>query len=456
MKRFRPAIAALLLLCLGAGPVFAQSKKELILRQQKEIESLRSSLDSLQLLFNNLQDYSDSLSESWVVEQSAPAETPSPVQYTPELTDSLMGVWYSQQRLAMADYDMDTGHFGSNVPDAELERRLTAMNSFITLPFNETVKNYMVLYAEKGRSSMSVLLGKAEYYFPLFEEVFARYELPLELKYLAIVESRLNPTARSKAGALGIWQFMYSTARGYGLKINSFVDERLDVEKATVAAARYLRDAYKVFGDWNLAICSYNCGAANVRKAIQRSGSRQFWDIYPYLPRETRGYVPAFVGAMYAFNYSQEYGIEPAEVGMPAVCDTFRINRNLHFRQIHETVGIPMEVIKPLNPQYTHDIIPGSEGTYILRLPYNWSSAFIATPSDSLYNHKSGELLNPQVLKNINESGREHRIAYKVKSGDILGRIAQSNGVKVSEIKKWNHLKSDTIRPGQILYIYKK
>ena len=346
--------------------------------------------------------------------------------------------------------------FTTDVPDSVLVKRLEAMNSFITLPFNQTVKRYMVLYSEKMPANMRSILGKSEYYFPIFEETFARYELPLELEYMSIIESNLNPTARSKAGAMGIWQFMYGTAKGYGLRINSFVDERLDVVKATDAAARYLRDAYRVFGDWNLAICAYNCGTVNVQKAIKRAGSRQFWDIYDYLPHETRGYVPAFVGAMYAMRYSREYGLEAAEVNLPAECDTFQIKRNLHFRQVAETAGVPIEEIKALNPQYLHDIVPGSEGTFVLKLPLKHSDAFLDVPLDTMCNHRSNELLNAQVLKNISESGREVRVAYKVKSGDILGRIAQNNGVSVAQLKKWNHLKSDTIRPGQILYIYKK
>lgn len=451
MKKIFP----LILLLLAASPVFAQNKKALIARQQKEILRLQSSLDSLQMLVDSLQErrYLEDSSVVAMLEGNEPEQGDS---VTLELTDSLLGDWYRQRRIMQPEYDMDAVHFTSDVPDAELERRLAAMNSFITLPFNETVKNYMVLYSEKMKGGMSQLLGRARYYFPIFEEILARYDLPLELKYMAVIESRLDPLARSRAGAMGMWQFMYGTAVGYGLKINSFVDERLDVEKAADAAARYLRDAYRVFGDWNLAICSYNCGAANVQKAIRRSGSSKFWDLYEYLPRETRGYVPAFVGAMYGFKYHREYGIEPAEVGMPVLCDTFEIRRNLHFQQISETVGVPLDVLKPLNPQYTHEIIPGNEGTYILRLPFNWTSAFMSVPRDTLYNHKSGQLLSPQVLKNISESGRERRIAYRVKNGDILGRIAMRNGVKVSEIKKWNHLRSDTIRPGQVLYIYKK
>jgi len=368
----------------------------------------------------------------------------------------LLALLLSCLRMAAQEEIADSTRFTTNVSDEELMRRLEAMNPFITLPFNSTVKNYMVLYSEKMPRQMGQMLAKSEYYFPIFEEILAKYHLPLELKYMAVIESHLSPTAESKAGALGMWQFMFRTAKLYGLKITSFMDERLDVEKSADAAARYLRDAYNVFGDWNLAICSYNCGFGNVRKAIQLAdGKRDFWSIWPYLPRETRGYVPAFTGAMYAFHYAREYGLQPADLNMPVEVDTFEIRRNLHFRQISEVVGVPLDTVKLLNPKYTHEIIPGNSGVCILNIPATWTEAFIGG-LDSLYVHRAADLLNPQVLKNIEEAGVPQRVAYKVKKGDILGRIALKNGVTVAQIKKWNHLKSDIIRPGQILYIYKK
>ena len=368
----------------------------------------------------------------------------------------LFVLFLSCLRMAAQEEISDSTRFTTNVSDEELMRRLEAMNPFITLPFNSTVKNYMVLYSEKMPRQMGLMLAKSEYYFPIFEEILAKYHLPLELKYMAVIESHLSPTAESKAGALGMWQFMFRTAKLYGLKITSFIDERLDVEKSADAAARYLRDAYDVFCDWNLAICSYNCGFGNVRKAIQLAdGKRDFWSIWPYLPRETRGYVPAFTGAMYAFHYAREYGLQPADLNMPVEVDTFEIRRNLHFRQISEVVGVPLDTVKLLNPQYTHEIIPGNSGTCILNIPATWTEAFIGG-LDSLYVHRAADLLNPQVLKDIEEAGVPQRVAYKVKEGDILGRIALKNGVTVAQIKKWNHLKSDIIRPGQILYIYKK
>ena len=302
MKRLLVAI----LLLASIVPANGQNKKVL----KAENEALKRELAALQARLDSLQ------ASLVAVEEEPAAEEPGPVSpaSTAELSDSLIDAWYKQRLNAdyqeASEYDMDAVHFTSKVSDEELMRRLQAMNAYITIPFNETVKNYMILYAEKMPRHMQAMMGRSLYYFPIFEEKLAKYGLPLELKYMSIIESNLNPTAESKAGAMGIWQFMYRTGKLYGLKINSFMDERLDVEKSADAAARYLRDAYSVFGDWNLAISSYNCGSGNVVKAIKRAdGKMDFWSIYPYLPRETRGYVPAFIGAMYAFHHAIEYGL---------------------------------------------------------------------------------------------------------------------------------------------------
>lgn len=423
----------------------------------KEIESLRMSLDSLQVLVDSLQtrEYPEADAEYL---HDGDAENSGRLQYSQEVTDSLLHEWYSNIYANSNDleYDMDSVRFSSNVPDSEMVRRLEAMNSFITLPFNETVKNYMILYSEKMSTQMSRVLGLSQYYFPIFEEAFSRYDLPYELKYMSVIESMLNARATSRAGARGMWQFMYNTGRIYGLEINSFVDERLDVAKAADAAARYLADAYKVFGDWALAISSYNCGAGNVSKAIRRAGgSRDFWSIYPFLPRETRGYMPAFVGAMYAFTYAREYNISPMNVGMPAQTDTVHVTKNLHFLQLSEAVGIPIEDIRNLNPQYTHDIIPGNTKTYILNLAYNWTGPLLDVGIDSVYRFKADSLMSEKVIKEVQAASTSQRVAYRVKSGDYLGKIASRYGVSVNNLKAWNNLKSSNIRVGQILYIYK-
>lgn len=438
-------------------------------KYKSENTELRSTIDSLRKEIDDLRKESfvkDSvLNEMLVIyeeNESKSAAGLNPEDYSPELTDSLLNIWYLHRQVnedsGGEGYDMDSVYFSSNVSDEVMKSRLESMNSYITLPYNEKVRNYMVLYSEKMPTKMGNILGLCQYYMPIFEETFSKYNLPDELKYVAIIESALNPVAVSRAGAKGMWQFMTKTAKSYGLEINSYVDERLDPFKASDAAARYLEDSYKLFGDWNLAISSYNCGPGNVNKAIRRGGGRDFWKVYDYLPRETRGYVPAFVGAMYAIRYSKEYGLTPSNVHMPVQVDTFEIRKNLHFQQVSDLVGISVEELENLNPQYIKDIVPGNSKPYILRIPFNYSSAFIAN-EDSLYTHRAEELFNPQTLESVKSSSASsstgERVAYKVKNGDNLGKIAARYRVTVNQLKSWNHLRSNTIRVGQTLYIYR-
>ena len=447
-------------------------------RRHRDRDHAQATIDSLTRVIESLQkelDRRDSLeSEMLSLIEEEEASLPED-SYTAERTDSLLNMWYIQNQISrqseyefftdledIGEFNSDSVRFTTNVPDSVLIERLKRMNSFITLPFNPIVKNYMILYSEKNVPRMKRIMALSDYYFPLFEEILSKYDMPLELKYMSIIESALNPVARSRVGARGIWQFMYKTGREYGLKINSFVDERLDVEKAADAAARYLADAHNVFGDWALAISSYNCGPGNVNKAIRRAGGRRdFWSIYPYLPRETRGYVPAFVGAMYAMTYYREYGIEPNPSPMPAHTDTFVINRNLHFGQISDLVGVPIDELRELNPQYIHDIVPGNEAPYVLKLPYQYTGVFLDC-QDTLYTHLADSLLSPQILKGVESgtvpeaggSGGGTVIRYKVRSGDYLGRIASRYHVSVRQIMNWNHLRSNNIRIGQVLTIY--
>lgn len=350
---------------------------------------------------------------------------------------------------------IDTMTFTSDIPDSVYIHRLTKMNSYIKLPYNQVVKNYIVLYTQKMPEKISLILGLAQFYMPEFEAIFDQYDIPLELKAMAVIESALNPRAVSRVGATGIWQFMYRTARSYKLTINSYVDERLDPIASCHAAAHYLKDTYNIFGDWTLAIASYNCGTGNVNKAIRRAGgSRAFWDIYPFLPRETRGYVPAFVAALYTLRYFPEHQIQPCALKFPAHIDTFEVNKMLHFEQICAYTEVSIEELRDLNPQYKKDIVPGIERSYILRIPHEYSGDF-AEHEKEIYAFKDSVYFNPLILKSIAESkSSQSQITHRVKSGQTLGGIALRYGVRVSDIKYWNGLRSNTIRINQRLIIY--
>lgn len=463
MKIFRTITVALAAVFLASSPAYAGPKNDSRKKIEEENKRLQEKIDSLQMELDRYRmeaDVTDSLEiemlEAYGESVERSRDSFESMEYTAEVSDSLLNIWYAHQMAAYeVDFEeFDSVRFESNVPDDVYIERLKKMNSFITLPYNETVKKYIILYSEKMPNKMSHMLGLCRYYMPIFEEIFDSYDLPLELKAMTIIESGMNPLAVSRAGAKGMWQFMYNTAKVYGLHIDSFVDERLDPVKSAEAAAQYLQDAYEIFGDWNLAIASYNCGAGNVRKAIRRAdGKRGFWDIWPYLPRETRSYGPAFVGALYALNYYKEHGIKPADVGMPVAVDTFRINKQLHLKQVSELTGAPLEELKNLNPQYRHEIIPGHNREYILRIPIEYSNAFIEK-QDTIYRHKAEEYFNPTTIKKIIDGGDGELIWYKVKSGDYLGKIAGKYRVSVAQIKKWNGLTSNNIRIGQRLRIY--
>lgn len=459
MKIYR-IIAVALAAAFIAVSASAQNKSAL----QKENTQLKHVIDSLKAEMEKVQaelKYTDSIASEmlslYAESEVQSSQRPAIEEYTAEVSDSLLNLWYVQKKIAQSEedyYDMDSVRFESNVPDSVYIDRIKKMNSFITLPYNDIVKNYIIKYSEKMPSSIGKILGLCEYYMPIFQEIFNQYDMPEELRAMAVIESAMNPLATSRVGAKGMWQFMYSTAKSYGLHIDSFVDERVDPIKSAHAAAQYLQDAYEIFGDWNLAIASYNCGAGNVNKAIRRSGSRAFWDLWPYLPRETRGYVPAFVGALYTMNYYKEHGIRPVAVATPEHVDTFHINKMLHLKQVSELTGAPLEDLKNLNPQYRHEIIPGNDRQYILRIPYKYTNAFLEN-EDSLYRHKADIYFNPVTIKKIKEDGDGVRIVYRVKSGDYLGRIAINHGTTVAKIKKWNNLKSNNIRVGQRLIIYR-
>jgi membrane-bound lytic murein transglycosylase D len=461
-KVFTASMAAIIAAILGTA-AYANPKTDNKKKLEEEKRRLLQVIDSLQTELDRYREVVD-LTDSLEIEMLAAygetiersTEEFQPLEYTAEVSDSLLSIWYShKQAFAEDDLNLDSVKFASNVPDEVYMERIKKMNSFITLPYNEIVRNYIILYSEKMPTRMAHMLGLCNYYMPIFEEILNRYDMPEELKAMTIIESAMNPRATSRVGAKGMWQFMYGTAKQYGLHIDSFVDERMDPVKSAEAAVQFLQDAYEIFGDWNLAIASYNCGAGNVNKAIRRAGGkRDFWSIWPYLPRETRGYVPAFVGALYTMRYYKEHGIRPEAVGMPVAVDTFYINKQLHLKQVSELTGAPLEELKDLNPQYRHEIIPGHEREYILRLPYNYTNLFIEF-EDSVYKHKADVYFNPATIKKIKDGGDGELIIYKVKSGDYLGKIAGKYRVSVAQIKKWNNLKSNDIRVGQRLTIYR-
>ena len=468
MKLYR-ILAAALTVVLISSTAFASDNNRKDERTRTRLKDqnrrLQEMVDSLQLELARYRDelhYSDSIANEilsvYEENENRSAAGLNPEDYTVEVSDSLLNIWYSHKMASddeMEVYDMDSIRFESNVPDEVYIERIKKMNSFISLPYNEIVKNYIILYSEKMPTKMSHILGLCQYYMPIFEDIFNRYDIPQELKAMAVIESAMNPLAVSRDGAKGMWQFMYSTAKMYGLHIDSFVDERLDPVKSAEAAAQYLQDSYEIFGDWNLAIASYNCGAGNVNKAIRRSGGkRAFWDIWPYLPRETRGYVPAFVGALYTMTYYKEHGIRPEAVEIPAHIDTLKINKQLHLRQVADLTAAPLEELKNLNPQYRHEIIPGESREYILKIPYEYTNAFIEY-EDSVYRHKAEEYFNPVTIKKIKDGADGERIVYRVKNGDYLGRIASRHRCTVAQIKRWNNLSSNNIRVGQRLVIYR-
>ena len=468
MKLYRILAAALTVVFISSTAFASDNNRKderTRTRLKDQNKRLQEMVDSLQLELARYRDelhYSDSIANKMMslYEENNLKNAPGLNQedYTVEVSDSLLNIWYSHKMASDNEvevYDMDSIRFESNVPDEVYIERIKKMNSFISLPYNEIVKNYIILYSEKMPTKMSHILGLCQYYMPIFEDIFNQYDIPQELKAMAVIESAMNPLAVSRAGAKGMWQFMYSTAKMYGLHIDSFVDERLDPVKSAEAAAQYLQDSYEIFGDWNLAIASYNCGAGNVNKAIRRSGGkRAFWDIWPYLPRETRGYVPAFVGALYTMTYYKEHGIRPEAIGIPAHIDTLKINKQLHLRQVSDLTAAPLEELKNLNPQYRHEIIPGESREYILRIPYEYTNAFIEY-EDSVYRHKAEEYFNPVTIKKIKDGADGERIVYRVKNGDYLGRIASRHRCTVAQIKRWNNLSSNNIRVGQRLIIYR-
>ncbi|MDT0689619.1 LysM peptidoglycan-binding domain-containing protein [Salegentibacter sp. F188] len=343
------------------------------------------------------------------------------------------------------------------LPTDTLKARLKNLNARtpFNIEYNPSLESVIKSYLKRNKHAMERLMALSDYYFPLFEQELDRYNIPLEIKYLAIVESALNPRARSRVGATGLWQFMFPTGKMHGLDVSSYVDERMDPVKSTEAAARYLASLYKTFGDWDLVLASYNSGPGNVSKAIRRSGgSVDYWDLRRFLPRETAGYVPAFLATLYIFEYAEEHNFQP---NRPAVAyfetDTVRVKEMLSFDHVSKITGVDKEMLQFLNPSYKLDIIPFiKDEHYTLRLPRTSTGVFVSNEA-AIYQYVGSDIdeIKETLPAYVEE---EDRIRYRVRSGDFLGRISEKYGVGVSDIKKWNNLRSNNLRIGQYLTIY--
>lgn len=374
-----------------------------------------------------------------------------------EELDSMMRQWCARTYLT---YDSaaceSTGEDIAYEPEVYV-RRLQNLPNVIEMPYNPVVRKFIDQYTGRLRRSVAMFLGASNFYMPIFEDALEAYQLPLELKYLPIIESALNPGATSKAGAGGLWQFMPTTGKRYGLEITSLIDDRRDPVKASYAAARMLRSLYEIFGDWTLVIASYNCGPGNVSKAIKRAGGeKDYWKIYPYLPSETRGYVPAFIAANYVMNYYCEHNICPASTRLPMGTDTIVVSRDVYMEQISDVCGISMEELKALNPQYRTTKIPGNASPCNLRMPMEAIHKFIES-GDTVYTHRLSELNKRRSVVEVNEKvalqSSKGTKYVKVRRGDTLGGIASKNRTTVAKIKRLNGLKGTNIRVGQRLRV---
>ena len=430
--------------------------------------------------------------------------------------DSLLGEWMAKKYL-YPDTTCVNPDYNPTFTAEEYQERLRRLPVVMEMPYNQVVQKFIDQYSGRLRRTVSYALGAGNFYIPIFEEALDYYGLPLELKYLPVIESALEPRAKSSAGAVGLWQFMLATGKRYDLKVNSLVDERQDPYKSSWAAARYLRDLYKIYKDWSLVIAAYNCGPTTVNKAIHRAdGVRDYWTIYPYLPSETRGYVPAFIAANYIMNYYCEHNICPMKTKIPVTTDTIMVSRDLHMKQVADLCNIDIEAIRALNPQYRTDLIPGSAGLMSLCLPTETLNTLIDL-KDSVYNYNADELMTRRATVEVDEKLDNRSVASRrrtrststetksqqgqptstktdskaprgnktsskggktssktkdkpsskkgdkkqkekeknttVKKGDTLYEIAAKNGTTVEKLKKLNNMKGNTITPGKKLRV---
>lgn len=380
--------------------------------------------------------------------------------------DSATNNWFIKNAFAGNTVEGAVSDFyPTNIPDSVYIQRLEETKQVIDLSFNPAVLSFIKMYTERKRNQVERMIGLSEYYFPMFEEILDKHDLPLELKYLSIIESALDPVATSRVGAMGLWQFMYGTAKFLGLEITSFVDERRDPVKSSEAAAKYLKYLYDIYNDWHLAIAAYNCGPGNVNKAIRRSGGKtNYWELYYLLPRETRGYVPLFIAATYMMNYYEEHNLKPQIPSMPIDVDTIMVNNYLHFDQVTAMLNIEKEYLQALNPMYRRGVIPASaKKPYPLVLPHEKIFEFIEKdtlvfaygrerffPNNTLVNPVES---TPGYFTPSDVKGKA-KIVYTVKAGDTVGGIAAKYRVKQNDLTYWNNIRRNLIRAGQKLAVY--
>ena len=436
MKFKKYTLTTLACLLLGSMPMQAQNSQKDTINRNPKREGLHKFNDN-----PNIKKYD----EKWLK----------------ELSNSDLFFQMSED-VAATPTDVDY----SELPTEVLKERLRKLNEKtpFNVEYNPILEQVIKSFLKNRRSSLERLMSLSDYYFPMFEQEMSNQKIPLEMKYLAIIESALNPKARSRAGATGLWQFMYATGKSYGLEVNNYVDERSDPIRSTKAAAKYLNELYKIFGDWDLALAAYNSGPGNVTKAIRRSnGKTNYWNLRPYLPRETAGYVPAFLATLYIFEYAKEHGFKPQKRANHLFqTDTIRVKQAIPFKDIAEITGMDVQDIQFFNPSYQLDVVPYVEGrNYAVRLPISEIGKFVFN-EQAIYNYLNEqkaqhEQVLPEVTKGEQYAGGKStkKTVYTVKKGDNLGKIASRHGVTINNIKRWNRMKSNKVRVGQRLSIYK-
>ena len=436
MKLGKYTLTTLACLLLGSMPMQAQYSQKDTINKNPKREGLRKLNDN-----PNIKKYD----EKWLK----------------ELSNSDLFFQMSED-VAATPTDVDY----SELPTEVLKERLRKLNEKtpFNVEYNPVLEQVIKSFLKNRRSSLERLMSLSDYYFPMFEQEMSNQKIPLEMKYLAIIESALNPKARSRAGATGLWQFMYATGKSYGLEVNNYVDERSDPVRSTKAAAKYLNELYKIFGDWDLTLAAYNSRPGNVTKAIRRSnGKTNYWNLRPYLPRETAGYVPAFLATLYIFEYAKEHGFKPRKRANHLFqTDTIRVKEAIPFKDIAEITGMDVQDIQFFNPSYQLDVVPYVEGrNYAVRLPISEIGKFVSN-EQAIYNYLNEqkaqrEQILPEVAKGEQYAGGKStkKTIYTVKKGDNLGKIASRHGVSINNLKRWNRMKSNKVRVGQRLSIYK-